>query len=219
MLRKVAGAGTETRVYVRVCKLSFHIISAHTAGPDERVEVPNEQVLLRYRIGADFCIREDQLLRLVLDCDIVNRIPGVTPLAFPTPDRTWTHDGILVYTAQDGESAADALFMSDFFSEGNNVIFMLGVIAPTDVFIATNEGGLVFTSPSPSDNITVTSELAEIIIEFEEEFGIPFDFRRFFFEQILGTWTCTANNSLGGESVQSVITDCGKTVCVYIDAY
>ena len=160
-----------------------------------------------YLIGADFCLREPSLFRLTLECDIIDREEGVTPLAFPTPDRTWTRDDIEVYTAEDGESAADALDMSAFFSEGSNLIFRADIIMPVDQFIATNEGALVFTTIGPDNNLT-TDEAA---LEDLELLGINFNnFRRRYFEQILGTWTCFANNSIGSDMATSVIRECGK---------
>ena len=158
-----------------------------------------------YRIGADFCISENEVqrtrLRLTLRCDIEDRVPGVTPLAFPIPDRTWMRNAVELYTAQDGQSPAETILESNFFMEGRNFILFPGVVEPSNPLIASNDGALVFSTLRPTDNLT--TDLAELGITST-------NFRRRLFEQILGTWSCSVSNSIGRESVQSFIRECGK---------
>ena len=166
---------------------------------------------LTYRIGADFCISENDVQRtrliLILRCDIQHRVPGVTPLAYPIPDRTWTRNGVEVYTAQDGRSTADAILESNFFMEGRNLILFPGVVERRFPLITSIRGALAFSTIHPTDNLTTDPVL---LLDLAERGINSTNFRRRLFEQILGTWSCSVNNSIGRESPQSFIRECGK---------
>ena len=153
-----------------------------------------------YKIGTNFCLEfgstSPARTRATLDCDIIQRnLPTNIPGAFPQPERTWEKDGVTYYSATlENTPVITPEFMT------KNSLMMQGLTTP-DVLEASVDGSLVFNSQFTLKNTSLvmfppgtTSASA----------------KRMIFESLLGTWTCSVNNSLGNESCSSTIRKCGR---------
>ena len=137
-----------------------------------------------------------------LKCDIIRRnLPANIPGAFPQPERTWEKDEVTYYSATPW---AYPVITPEFMTK--NSLMMQGLTTP-DVLEASVDGSLVFNSQFTLKNTSLvmfppgtTSASA----------------KRMIFESLLGTWTCSVNNSLGNDSCSSTIRECGRYlhVCV-----
>ena len=159
-----------------------------------------------YRIGTNFCLDFEgplQRTSATIDCQIVQRsskdnIPG----AFPIPDHTWDREGIILYSAivQD----PNPLLEMDFFME--NPYLMPGLVDPAHFPLAF----LKYTGSLRFNHLFTNLSMAGMMADVYPANISVRDAQRLVFNNILGTWTCTANNSLGGESCSSTIRECGK---------
>ena len=122
-----------------------------------------------------------------------------SPVPIPTPIRTWEKDSLILYSVTPE-------FNTTFLMTGQNVVFMMGVVNPTvlDISSQSGSGSLVF-DPTAS-NITVPFL----------DLGITeTTFRQVVFNQILGTYTCSASNVFGTDTATTIIRECGECVrCV-----
>ena len=155
-----------------------------------------------YRIGTNFCLDFEgprQRTSATLDCQIVQQsIEDNIPGAFPTPDRTWDKDGIILYSVVSEEDPNPELEM-DFFME--NPYLMRGLVEPSGFPLTILSTGSLRFNHRFTNISSMGVYPADITVR---------DAQRLAFNNILGTWTCSANNSLGGESCSSTIRECGK---------
>lgn len=127
-----------------------------------------------------------------LDCDVPIDSP---PTPIPNPQRTWMRNNNVVYTAELG-AAPDA---SEFFM--NNTILTPGTLDPQPFTVLS--GGQIFFNYQV-DNISAPGMIPDVMsIEAAE---------RILFNLLLGTWTCSASNELGSDSVTYTIRECGERI-------
>ena len=165
--------------------------------------------MARYKIGTDFCLEFNgtSIARTVVDlrCDVINtrdNRPTGVPQVFPEPpQQTWDKDGLTYYSLP---TAVDPIGMinSEFFM--TYPLLMLGLPAmprnplQPSPFI---DGSLIFTSTFTFGNLTMSVLPPGVTRERAE---------RTAFENLLGTWTCSLNNSLGTETCSSRVRECGE---------
>lgn len=150
-------------------------------------------------VGADFCLSIDSESRfLELLCDLMVEDAST----YPPPTRTWYKDGVLLYSAVDGESTA---IENEFYLAGNNFLLRPGVVEPSpltafpDGSLILNWGAVNFTGVPPN-GATIES------------------YRRNVFRTLLGGWECKLNNSLGGGEAETILNDCGESLVFCINS-
>ena len=152
-----------------------------------------------YKIGANFCLEfgstSPTRTRATLDCHIIQRnLPTNIPGAFPQPKRTWKKNGVTYYSATVGDvPVITPEFMMTHPLLQGPVTF--------DAFRTRNSGSLFFNSQFTLRNTS--------LVMFPPG-TTPASAKRMIFESLLGTWTCSANNSLGNDSCSSTIRECGR---------
>ena len=142
----------------------------------------------RYSVAGDFCVTYATQRLQELDCDVLIYSP--TPI--PNPQRTWMRNNDVVYTAELG-AAPDA---SEFIM--NNTILMPGVLDP-QTFTVLSDGQIFFTYQV--ENISAPGMIPDVMSTEAAE--------RILFNLLLGTWTCSASNELGSDSITYTIRECG----------
>ena len=161
----------------------------------------------RYQVGTNFCLEFGRIQQTVLDCQLVQRdFTTSTPGAVPEPDRTWDRNGVILYSEIVG---GNPNLNSEFFDE--NPYLMPGIVIPYGLPLSANnyDGSLRFRPYFT--NISVPGIYpADISLRAA---------RRLAFNDILGTWTCSSNNSLGGETCSSTIRECGKNLNLIYGAH
>ena len=123
----------------------------------------------------------------------------VAPRPIPVPIRTWTKDGVVIYSTQAGTSVE-----TDNFTN-TNPIFTPGLFNP-DVLVTPPDGNIQYqttfsntTAPQILDMIGITEDEARVqVLNFA-----------------LGTWNCTTTNTLGTDSIQVIIRMCGKLMSCF----
>ena len=132
-----------------------------------------------------------------LDCDLTDT--GTT--VFPIPQRTWTRNGVPVYTANAGDNPDVMEFVM------NNTVLMLGVLEP-QVFSVLADGSIVF---QPNVVNITTPSLIPDIPDLNAATNAVFNL-------LLGSWTCNISNNLGGEAITYTVRECGKyhSSCLFL---
>ena len=151
-----------------------------------------------YKIGTNFCLEfgstSPARTRGTLDCDIIQRnLSANIPGAFPQPERTWEKDGVTYYSATPW---ADPVITPEFMTTNP---LLQGLMS--NALTAQTSGSLVFKS-----HFTLWNNSLVMFPPGTTSASA----KRMIFESLLGTWTCSVNNSLGNESCSSTIRECGR---------
>ena len=157
-----------------------------------------------YKIGTNFCLEFNQTsptprTNVNLNLRVLNlqdnREEGIAAV-FPTPDVTVEKDGVIYYSVPRGTNPSNMItveFMMEYpYLRPGAASFENPVALSTAVF---------------GDRLTFRS-----YFELRNE-SIPMRIGREIFDSLLGTWTTTVNNSLGGETCSSTIRECGECLC------
>ena len=158
-----------------------------------------------YKIGTNFCLEfnntsQTPRTNVNLNLRILNlqgnRDEGIAAV-FPTPsDVTVEKDGVIYYSVPRGTNPSNMI----------TVEFMME-------YPYLRPGAASFETPQAlltavfGDRLTFRS-----YFELRNE-SIPMRIGREIFDSLLGTWTTTVNNSLGGETCSSTIRECGECLC------
>ena len=152
-----------------------------------------------YKIGTNFCLQfgstsPTPTTNVDLNLQILNlqgnREQGIAAV-FPTPDVTVEKDGVIYYSVPRGTNP-DNMITVEFMME--YPYLMPGAASfetPQALSTAVFGDRLTFTSYFTLRNASITMSTGRAI-----------------FESLLGTWTTTVNNSLGGETCSSTIREC-----------
>ena len=140
-------------------------------------------------VAGNLCI--DPGDEISLECGIIE---DEVPTPVPIPIRTWTKDGVVIYSDEVGQLPDVDAFVMD------NPIYTSGIFDP-GVLVTPRDGSIIFSTTF--DNATAST--------FLEMIGFtPATAREELLRFALGTWTCTASNNLGNVSINYVIRRCGK---------
>lgn len=147
-----------------------------------------------YKIGTNFCLKFGRGWTYI-HCNIVQKnLPANTPGTFPQPERTWKKDEVTYYSATVGDNPVinpEFMMTNPFLMEG---------LVRYRALEATRRGSLIlYTRFTLVNNSLVMFPSGTTRASAE----------RMIFESLLGTWTCSANNSLGNESCSSTVRECG----------
>ena len=136
----------------------------------------------------------------ILDCNIIRRnLAEDTPGASPKPDRMWKKDGVTYYSARLGDvPMPTGEFMMTY-------PLLASEVKTPDALVGSVGGSLAFTSDFILTNLTMVMLTPGTT---------PTTARRLIFESLLGTWTCSVNNSLGTETCSSTVRECGRCWCL-----
>ena len=156
-----------------------------------------------YKIGTNFCLKFGTWA--YIHCNIIQRnLPANKPGAFPQPERTWKKDGVTYYSATVGDNP---VINPEFMM--TNPLLMEGLVS-YKALQATRMGSLILNSWFTLANNSLVMFPPGTTRGSAE---------RMIFESLLGTWTCSVNNSLGNESCSSTVRECGMWVLVFACRY
>ena len=143
----------------------------------------------RYHIGAEICISRNDPTVISLACEISYG----PPLAYPIPNRTWTKDDIIIYTAEHGKNPNITSFLN------TEILLMSDSLQPPPLTVAKD------------GSVTLTTRVNRISspTRFREGYSLD-EARNDLFKFLLGMWTCGVSNRYGFDAVSTLITDCGK---------
>ena len=166
--------------------------------------------LTTYKIGTNFCLEYNTSVEsrtmVNLRCDIGNldrNLATNTPQVFPrNVPITWKKNGVTYYSNQTGTVVTDIVISPDFIMANPLLISGNQRLEDPQALMPSQESddSLCFNSRFTLRNLTL------IVLP---PGTTPETARRMIFESLLGTWTCTAANSLGNETCTSTIRECG----------
>lgn len=157
-----------------------------------------------YRIGTNFCLelgRTSPTPRTNINLNLrilnleSNWEKGIAAV-FPAPDIMVEKDGVTYYSAPSGTNPSDMVTI-EFMME-------YPLLRPG---AARLEDPQALQTAVFGDRLTFRSDFAL------RNGSTPISVRCMIFESLLGTWTTTVNNSLGGETCSSTIRECGECLC------
>ena len=157
-----------------------------------------------YKIGTNFCLELGRTsptprTNINLNLRILNLQgnweEGIAAV-FPAPDITVKKDGVTYYSVSSGTNPSDNVTI-EFMME-------YPLLRPG---AARLEDPQALRTAVFGDRLTFRSDFAL------RNGSTPISVRCMIFESLLGTWTTTVNNSLGGETCSSTIRGCGERLC------
>ena len=158
-----------------------------------------------YKIGTNFCLEFGRGWTHI-HCNIVQRnLPANTPGAFPQPERTWKKDGVTYYSATVGDN--NFVINPEFVM--TNPLLMEGLVRSRALTVTRWRGAgslVLYTRLTLANNSLLMFPPGTTRASAE----------RMIFESLLGTWTCSVNNSLGNESCSSTVRECGMWALVAV---
>ena len=171
--------------------MSFSVLAA---GPTTDM-TSNGVITRRYDIGTDFCINENDNLRLTISCAIAQ-----SPAVEPPASRSFSKNTVEIYSGL--ASVSPTLNTSFFLPEENQIL------SPTEIFpiiISVDNSanaGLVVLNTEVA-NVSTTAMFIDMGLEMDAA-------RRMVINAIIGNYECLADNIYGSDSAVTTIRVCGK---------